>query len=335
MRRRAAATTAALCAAALLSGLTITLGGVFGLFSSTNANPSNNFASAPDYVAPSAARSVIGKTQGGTPGYVHQGGTYYVFADLSDSGNPASGIAGATSNTSTVTTGASSTTLSSGSFTVGGLSYSHRTASVTANASLPEGTYTYTLGLSDNAGNSRSQSGFSVVVDNTAPSASDVQSANTGGGTPGRAEAGDTITYTFSEPPDPNSILAGWDGTSTTVTVRIFNGLLSLLGPDTLRVYDSSNSSQLPLGVVDLGRNDYVGGLLGLGEYTAFTSSAMAVSGSALTVTLGTSGGNVITAGGNGTMQWTPTTTPTDRAGNAMSSSAASENNGSGSDKEF
>ncbi len=333
MRRRLAATTAALCAAALLAGLAIGIGGVFGLFTSTSANPSDNFATAADYVAPSASRSVIGKTQGGTPGFIHQGGTYFVYADITDSGNPASGIATATSNTATVTTGASSSSLSSGSFTTGGLSYSHRAASLTANASLVEGTYGYTLGLGDNADNSRSQSGFSVVVDNTAPSASDVQGANAGGGTAGHAEAGDTITYTFSEPPDPSSILAGWDGSSTTVTVRIFNGLLSLLGDDTLRVYDSSNSSQLPLGVVDLGRNDYVGGLLGLGEFTAFSASSVAISGNALTVTLGTPGGNVTTAGGNGTMQWTPTTTPTDRAGNSMSGTSVNEQGGG--DKEF
>lgn len=332
MRRRLAATTAALCAAALLAGLAIGIGGVFGLFTSTSANPSDNFATAADYVAPSASRSVIGKTQGGTPGFIHQGGIYFVYADIADSGNPASGIATVTSDTATVTTGASSTSLSSGSFATGGLSYSHRAASLTANASLAEGTYSYTLGLSDNAGNSRSQSGFSVVVDNTAPSASDVQSANAGGGTAGRAEAGDTITYTFSEPPDPNSILAGWDGTSTTVTVRIFNGLI-LLGNDFLRVYDSSNSSQLPLGQVDLGRNDYVGGLLGLGEATNFTSSAMAISGNSLTVTLGTPGAGVTSAGANGTMQWTPSTTATDRAGNSMSGTSVNEQGGG--DKEF
>jgi hypothetical protein len=334
MKRRAAATAAVLCAVALFCGLTITLGGVFGLFSSTTASPSNNFATAPDYAAPSASRSVIGKTQGGTPGFIHQGGTYYVFADVSDSGNPASGIATVTSNTSTVTTGASSTSLAAGPFSVGGLSYSHRALSQTANATLAEGTYSYTLGLSDNAGNSRSQSGFSVVVDNTAPSASDVQSANTSGGTAGRAEAGDTITYTFSEPPDPSSILSGWNGTSTTVTVRIFNGLI-VLGNDFLRVYDSSNTTQLPLGQVDLGRSDYVAGLLGLGEATNFTSSTMAISGNALTVTLGTSGGNVSTAGGNGTMQWSSSSTPTDRAGNAATGNTVNENNGSGADKEF
>jgi hypothetical protein len=331
-RRRLSSTLATLSVAALVCGISVTLGGVFGLFTSTSANPSNNFTAAPDYVAPSASASVIGKSTGGSTGYIRQGASYFVYANVTDSGNPASGTSGVTSNTSTVTTGATSTALSSGSFPAGGVTYGRRTASLTANGSLPEGTYSYTLSLSDVAGNTRTQSGLSVVVDNTAPSASDVQSANASGGTAGRAEAGDTVTYTFSEPPDPNSILSGWDGTSTAVTVRLVNGLI-VLGADSLRVYDSGNTIQLPLGSVDLGRSDYAGGVLGLGEATNFTSSSMAISGNSLIVTLGTSGGNVSTAGGNGTMQWSPSTSATDRAGNAMSGTAANESGGG--DKEF
>jgi hypothetical protein len=331
-RQRAWRGAAAVSGAALVCGLAITLGGVFGAFASTNANPSNNFASAPDYVAPSASRSVIGKTQGGTPGYIHQGGTYQVYAEVTDSGNPASGVSTVSSNSSAVTTGATSTSLASGSFPIGGLSYGYRTTSLTAKTPLAEGTYGYTLALADAAGNSRTQTGFSVVVDNTAPSASDVQTANASGGTAGSAESGDTITYTFSEPPDPNSILSGWDGSSTTVTVRFVNGLI-LFGNDVLRVYDSSNSTQLPLGTVDLGRSDVVGGVLGLGGLSNFTSSTMSVSGSLLTVTLGTPGSGVTTTAANGTMQWTPSTTATDRAGNAMSSTAVSESGSA--DREF
>jgi hypothetical protein len=159
-----------------------------------------------------------------------------------------------------------------------------------------------------------------------------VQAANASGGTVGRAEAGDTISYTFSEPPDPNSILSGWNGTSTGATVRILNGPV-LLGNDTLRVYDSANTTQLPLGTVDLGGSTYVGGGLGLGEATNFTSSTMSISGNVLTVTLGTAGANVTTALLSGTMQWTPSTSATDRAANAMSGTAVNESGAA--DKEF
>lgn len=44
---------------------------------------------------------------------------------------------------------------------------------------------------------------------------------------------------------------------------------------------------------------------------------AMVMSGSTITITLGTPSGAVRTAAGNGTMTWTPTTSPYDRAGNA------------------
>ncbi len=51
----------------------------------------------------------------------------------------------------------------------------------------------------------------SVTLDNTVPTASDIQTANNGS-IVGRAETGDTITYTFSEAMDPSSILSGWTG---------------------------------------------------------------------------------------------------------------------------
>jgi len=60
----------------------------------------------------------------------------------------------------------------------------------------------------------------------------------------------------------------------------------------------------------------------------------MSISGNVLTVTLGTPGANVTTALLVGIMQWTPSTSATDRAGNAMSGTAVNENNGS-ADREF
>lgn len=75
--------------------------------------------------------------------------------------------------------------------------------------------------------------------------------------------------------------------------VRLINGLI-LLGTDGIRVYDAADSTQLPLGDLDLSRADYVGGLLG-GETARFgatgTASQMAASGNSLTITLGTHSG--------------------------------------------
>ena len=57
-------------------------------------------------------------------------------------------------------------------------------------------------------------------VDNTVPTATDVQAVN-GTGTQYRIDAGDTLTFTYSEAIAPASISAGWNGTSMPVTVRL------------------------------------------------------------------------------------------------------------------
>ncbi len=86
-----------------------------------------------DSVAPTVTAAAIAKTQGGTAGFVKQGGTYYVYANVTDGG---SGVATVTANVSTVTTGQTAAALSSGSFVVGGVTYNYRSAQLTANATL-------------------------------------------------------------------------------------------------------------------------------------------------------------------------------------------------------
>ena len=50
------------------------------------------------------------------------------------------------------------------------------------------------------------------------PSAADVQTQNNGG-TAGKAESGDSITYTSGRR-DPRPVLSGWDGSTTNVTAH-------------------------------------------------------------------------------------------------------------------
>jgi hypothetical protein len=319
-------TISAAAAFALLLGITLTAGQTFGSFSRSAADSGNNFASATDYRAPTINRSVIAKTAGGTPGYIKQGGTYYVYADVTDTGNPASGISSVSSSTATLTTGATATALSSGSFSIGGLGYSHRTASLTANSTLAAGTYGYTVSSADAAGNSGGQS-YTVTIDNTVPTGTDIQTTN-GGSTAGRPEQNDTITYTFSEPIDPNSILAGWTGSATSVVVRINNNTPT---NDQVQVFNSTNAAQLPLGDVNLGRTDYVASLRTFGA--SGTASSMSMSGNSITIVLGTQSGAGGTAASTGTMVWTPSATATDRAGNAVSTTNTSETGAA--DREF
>lgn len=149
------------------------------------------------------------------------------------------------------------------------------------------------------------------VVDNTAPTGVDVQTTNAG--TAGKPEAGDVLTYKFSEPIRPASILAGWTGAGTSVTVRATNG-----SPDAFSVFDQANTTQLALGSVSSGKN-YVA------ANRTFTASSMAMSGNTITVTLGTPSGATVTASGTSTLQWVTSTAATDLAGNPVVSATVSE----------
>ena len=60
------------------------------------------------------------------------------------------------------------------------------------------------------------------MIDNTVPTATDIQAVN-GTGTAKTIDAGDVVTFSYSEAMAPASILTGWTGTATTVTVRVNN----------------------------------------------------------------------------------------------------------------
>ncbi|HWA52951.1 MAG TPA: hypothetical protein VG816_02125, partial [Solirubrobacterales bacterium] len=250
------------------------------------------------------------------------------------------GIASVSADVRTVTAGSTAVPLSAGSFSAGGASYNYRSAALSADAVLAAGSKAFTVTATDNALNAVSLKG-SVSVDNTPPVATDVQTANPG--TNGLAEQGDSVVLSFSEPIEPESILAGWNGSATPVVVRLIdNGLLGLpLGNDALQVYNAANSALLPLGTVDLGRSDYVAGLLGgnVRFGASGTASTMTMSGNTVTVAFGTYNATAIvdpartTAAGTGTMTWTPVATPFDRAANAMSTTTASESGAA--DREF
>jgi hypothetical protein len=300
---------------------------VWGGFTSTAPNPGNSITAATDFRAPSASAAAIGKTAGGTVGAVKKAGAYYVYANVADAGNPASGISAVTANVSSLTSGATAVALAAGSYAAGGASYNYRSAAQTAGSGLAAGSYAFTLTMTDAAGNSATQSGFGVTVDNTAPAGSDVQTAN-GGTTNGLVEAGDTITLSLNEAPDPNSVLAGWSGAAANVVVRLNNGGT---GNDTVTVFNSANATQLNLGSVNLGRTDYTSANITFGA--TGTASQMVLSGSTVKITLGTRSAAATTAAAAGTMSWTPSSTATDGAGNSVAATAVTETGAA--DKDF
>jgi hypothetical protein len=288
-------------------------------FSAGSANPGDALSAHADWTAPTAA-SAISKTAGGLDGAIKQGGSYYVYASAADGGNPASGVATVSGNVSSLSSAGGSVALVAGSYTADGASYNYRSAALTAKSTLSAGAYSYSLALADAAGNSATQSGFAVTVDNTVPSASDVQAVNVGGGTAGKPELGDQLVLTFSEPTDPNSVLAGWSGAAMSVVVRITEGGAS---SDALTVRNTTNSAQLPLGSVNLARTDVVTATRDFGA--SGTTAQMAMSGNAIAITLGTPRGTTGTAAAAAAMIWTPSATATDAAGNAASTTARTE----------
>ncbi len=290
-------------------------------FSSGSANSGNAIGSHSDWRAPTASASVIAKATGGSAGHIRQGTSYHIYANVADSGNPASGTSSATANVSSITTGASAASLTAGSYSIDGTTYNYRSAALTANATLAAGSYSYTLSLADAAANSTTQSGFSVTADNTAPAAADVQTTNVTGGTLGKPELGDRLLLSYSEPVDPSSIISGWSGAAANVVVRITDG--GILGNDVLTVRNAANAAQLALGSVDLRRRDYVTATRDFGA--SGTPSQMVQNGSTIALTLGTPSGSTTTAASAASILWTPSASATDRAGNTCSTTAATE----------
>jgi hypothetical protein len=141
------------------------------------------------------------------------------------------------------------------------------------------------------------------------PAAADVQTQNAGSKA-GKAESGDSITYTFAGAVTPSLVLAGWNGSATLVTVHFQQNAKN----DVVTIRNASTGATLfALGYVDL-HGDY-------SNNADFTSSVMTVNGSTITIVLGVLSGHMKEKAGPATVVWTAPT-------NTVSESGAS-------DKEF
>ena len=170
---------------------------------------------------------------------------------------------------------------------------------------IADGAYEIQLTATDAAGNTTTSPIVTPInVDNTAPTAASI--ATTNGGTAGRPDTGDTAVYGFSEPIKPASILAGWTGTSTPVTVRLTQG-----ATNTMTIWNAANTTQLSLGSVTIGTAWITA--------SATFNATMVMSGNNVTVTLGTqTAGTVATSNATFAMVWSPSASATDLAGNPM-----------------
>jgi hypothetical protein len=182
---------------------------------------------------------------------------------------------------------------------------------------VADGIYELRMTATDSLGHPSVSASVFVTVDNTAPTATNVQSAN--GGTLERIDAGDTITFTWSEPMAPASILAGWAGGSTPIRARVNN----VFTADTLDLYNSAGTTKLNVVAATQAlrlQADWV-------TTTADFNASMTMTGSSVTVTIGTLISGTPRTGVTTTanMLWNPSTLATDVVGNAASATLLTE----------
>jgi hypothetical protein len=188
-------------------------------------------------------------------------------------------------------------------------------------AGVGDGGYDLRAVTTDNAGNITNSSTVSNrVVDNTAPTATDLQTGASGT-TAGLPQQGDTLVFSFSEQIAPGTIVGGWNGTGTqTVTVTMdTDNHLSITGATLIN------------GFVTLGGSGYVQS----GKTVVFSNSTISQSGTTVTLTLGTPDKpQFLNTGSAGNSSWPVAAGLTDLAGNTLVTPVTKTESG-GSDAEF
>ncbi|WP_261619311.1 Ig-like domain-containing protein [Pseudarthrobacter equi] len=166
-------------------------------------------------------------------------------------------------------------------------------------------------------------------VDNSPLRGADVQAVN-GTGTAGRFDAGDVLTFTYSQPVTLGSVTAGWNGSTLPVTVRLRDGNLLGLGnsADTVDIQRTG-------GTVNLGTLNTKGNFIKNRKTATFNATMAAttvtvggVPRTVVTVTLGTVAGgasSLRTYATPAAMVWSPTAAVTSPAGVASSTAPATE----------
>jgi len=123
-----------------------------------------------DNTAPAISALAAVNTLTSKAGAVKPGGSYYVYANVSD--GTGSGVNTVTANAGSLTTGQTSVALSTtgGPWTVDGTTYTHRSSTtLTANTTLAEGSYSISVTATDNNTNTSTPTTSTVIVDKTAP----------------------------------------------------------------------------------------------------------------------------------------------------------------------
>lgn len=167
MRRRAAALFAgATCAAVAGAGLALASW-------STPASGTGAASAAPDFRVPVVTTAVVapaGVT--GAAGYLSPGVQFSVYANVTDPGNPPSGVASVTANLGSLSAGSTAVPLAPcvAGCTIGAVTYGYVSLPVTADSALTAGSKTFTMDAVDNAGNDSGPLNKTATVQTAAPS---------------------------------------------------------------------------------------------------------------------------------------------------------------------
>jgi Bacterial Ig domain len=163
-------------------------------------------------------------------------------------------------------------------------------------ALLADGAYDVRAIATDTAGNQTTSAVVSAYVNNTGPTGTDVQGTN--GGVDDRLDAGDTVIFSYSTTMQASSILAGWNGASAPIKVRVNDGGTS----DSMQFYDNANTT--PLGLLATG----TALAINIDHVTAPTvfNATIAMSGTNITVTIGSLVSGAVTSSptGKNAMVW-------------------------------
>jgi chitinase len=192
-----------------------------------------------------------------------------------------------------------------------------------ATSALPDGMYDLRALATDAAGNQSTSVVAGVRLENNTPTGTDVQTGN-GGSATGLLEAGDWITFTWSEPLAPASILSGWAGASQAIRVTVTNSAnndrmdFTTTGGTRLNLVNTATALQLQANFVTA---------------TTTFDATMVRSGASITVTLGAKLSGTTAAAGTGTMTWQPSASARDLSNKAVSTTTVTETGAA--DKDF
>ncbi|MEZ0580342.1 Ig-like domain-containing protein [Nocardioides sp. MH1] len=194
---------------------------------------------------------------------------------------------------------------------------------------VADGLYDLRAVMTDNRGAVTTSTVVSARrVDNSPLRAYDVQATN--GASAGKLAASDSLRLTYSEQVSLTSILAGWNGASTAVVVRLRDA--TVLGSsgnnDTVDILKAVNGAVVPLGSINLKQN-FIKNNKTVQFNATMVATTTTVNGSTatvVTITLGSvaSGSGLRTATA-ANMVWTPSATVTDLNGKACSTSPVTE----------